>query len=1253
MYNPVGLDHIHRPALERYATKAFNTIIDVKITEIDTKNKYRVSHGKQELEISPSNDPESFEYRVHIDRCGIPWFNRSDAGRQSRQYAELQSYTCLISAEYPMDTRTRREFASFKDNQSFVAYHQSQKLLHAYEVIRPNTTIMLFTDHDQSGGLSDLRSHQEGVLDFVHELFKLLQLPEQAPVILTSHRTKKDGDYMSTHLRFPTVSVENCNETMKAIHHLCKHTGRTFGGLDLGTHSAYQQLRIPGCSKAGSTVKLLPADGSDLKDIGPLLVGNYAVQQIHITTDMVQDAIKRMFYCTGTCSLKPVQSLTIAADEVASITIQIRTLYHTRTGNDPSNVTYQSGRLWNVDHAEKCIHRESHKSNRMFIHVKNRAVYCQCLGRCRSEDDRPAVLLGYLPTKISTDKYPWERTPKSCYIAIQAIDIVTRLEKGISPAQLAMNLACIGDFKTLLDAYAGYDTSNEWRESTTTLAKHGTLDTPRDALKALEKHLHYVVNPHGNNKKRKRSEGEPSVPSPPLDYKFDFTKFVLEHPTPLDINVHSVSSQVIDHRFIKYEELDLSHRVTLVRSEMMTGKTSNLIIKLLQSLPPGTRIAAITPKRLFAESLMGIFKANGLTFAHYQDKNFLRDRPDCIVIELESLWRILRYNFKPYDFLLIDESESTITQTTCVATHKHQIRNNWEVLTWMLQSANKVLLTDACMSDISMGFVLDHCERKDVHYIHNIHQIPLTVNWYMHKPLLEKHLKESVARGESLFTFSGARNNAYHLNEFTTDAFGEDQSVVYSGLNSNTIQVKEELGNVNSSWRTKKAIHATPCITIGTSFDEPDVIHNVFLFPYTKTASETQTAQASRRIRNPIKRVINIAITGNGSKLTTHPDIIKRMLAKKSDALLQIEERRMTTDFDDDLKRLETIREIMNSPYEKSTLVKTYIRVTVARNRTLNNYHEEAMRIFLASGHTINIVRGTAHRDETVPRSMTADERIFHVYNGATGIMAFYEENEDDLVQKQVSQTLTPDEQCLVNIAHYIKEFNPIKWPLVGYEYWCDYRSKLAKDKRLRMLLNGNRAEASRRLHKNHRYATALAEGPDVDEHTGIMHNVLIPEVSRVDYHAYAEPLFELLDLLGISKGDFTTDSIMIKMNSARVKECLHTCRVLLGPDHPGRELPANPTYQQLHRFLADIILALMDGTFTRVSEKKVRTDTKVETTDKRTKSGKTTRSKQERVLEYEIRFNPPPNTKGVAYNALERVSLMLPLDDSTDITEI
>ena len=93
MYNPVGLDHIHRPALERYATKAFNTIIDVKITEIETKNKYRVSHGKRELELDPFKDPESFEYRVTIDRRGIPWFNRSDAGRQSRQYAEVQSDT--------------------------------------------------------------------------------------------------------------------------------------------------------------------------------------------------------------------------------------------------------------------------------------------------------------------------------------------------------------------------------------------------------------------------------------------------------------------------------------------------------------------------------------------------------------------------------------------------------------------------------------------------------------------------------------------------------------------------------------------------------------------------------------------------------------------------------------------------------------------------------------------------------------------------------------------------------------------------------------------------------------------------------------------------------------------------------------------------------------------------------------------------------------------------------------------------------
>jgi len=162
----------------------------------------------------------------------------------------------------------------------------------------------------------------------------------------------------------------------------------------------------------------------------------------------------------------------------------------------------------------------------------------------------------------------------------------------------------------------------------------------------------------------------------------------------------------------------------------------------------------------------------------------------------------------------------------------------------------------------------------------------------------------------------------------------------------------------------------------------------------------------------------------------------------------------------------------------------------------------------------------------------------------------------------------------------------------------------------------------------------ARAEGDAVDEHIGILHTVIVPEISRANFHPFARPLFRLFDLLGLH--DFKTGSLCIKLRSPEVEQCLTECRGLLGPSGlSDKELPVNPTYQQLVRFLTTMMHTLIDGTLT-VKSVKLQT---VDATNERFKCGKTTRKKREKVMEYELEFKPPNNPMSVAYTALERVS--------------
>ena len=138
------------------------------------------------------------------------------------------------------------------------------------------------------------------------------------------------------------------------------------------------------------------------------------------------------------------------------------------------------------------------------------------------------------------------------------------------------------------------------------------------------------------------------------------------------------------------------------------------------------------------------------------------------------------------------------------------------------------------------------------------------------------------------------------------------------------------------------------------------------------------------------------------------------------------------------------------------------------------------------------------------------------------------------------------------------------------------------------MLLHSTLDDAEDELDRSNRYQIARSEGDKVDEHLGILHTATVPEFSRANFYAFARPLFKLFDLLGLKEGDFTTDSIMIKMLAPEVEQALRDCRALLGPsDWSCNELQTNPTYAQLLRFLTAMMHTLVDGKLTVANVKR------------------------------------------------------------------
>jgi len=1208
-----------------------------------------LQYGKKIKRLDLKNENDVFDYpRVQFGRHERPWFFGSGSGRLCREYAAKIGHTFIVAKEF--GSRRSRNFASYKDVNDFLSEYKLLKSSdrHLHEVIVPDKPAMLAFDHDVDGGLDQLHGHNKGVRELREILFDLLGIPEQNPVVFTSHRTKSDGkDYLSTHQRFPSVTVESWNETMKAIMHLLKHTGRDYGGIDFGVCASYQQLRIPGSSKVGSKTPLLPADGSELnmKVVASTLVSNRKPAAIHITTAMVLTALDKHFGCSEGCCSVADPTPDIDEKEADKLTDQIRDLYRKTTDQDASGISYVKGTLWNVPKATKCIHGETHKSNRMFIIVNNKHVKIQCASQsCRAKNEY--VSLGFLTEAPSTAIQPWTQTPRNCYDAIVAIDIVQHLPANVDLYELAKILACIGDFKELLVTYAEDKDTAEiaWNTAINQLSNAKSYSKPWEAMTRLRQFLKYVPSAITTNRKRKRKLKE-SNRNKRFDFAFDFDRFNREHPHPLAINTSKGgSTQTVDMRYLEANELQLDAPCLMLHSEMGTAKTSNVLLKLVAK---HKRVLVVTPKRLFAKSIQGVLREAGFNYDHYRDDDFWLNDKDEVIVELESLYKLYRYCWEPFDLVVIDESETIIRQMLCLSTHGVNLRNNWETLRWMLENSMQCFAADARMSCLTMDFVADVFSRKEIHYIRNTYQIPMQVRWFENSKAMENTLVKSVEDKEKFYCFTGTRAKALHIDKLAKDHYGADKTKLYCALNSG--QSQGDLLRVNEVWKDMSAITTSPSITVGTSFNVRNIIDNVFLFLFTQTASPTDAIQAARRIRHPVNNVINVAIDGRSSNVSIRRKDIRDMFKERRSILLTSEFERVTKDFAHDQQTLQRILKELDvgSTNEVPGLITTAVNVTLARNLALRDYHEQLCRTFLSMGYNIEIVRRKIDKDKRVPVSTIPEKRAFDVHRGALGIVAYYETHSEELEAKERKEELDEDETAVLALYRFIKHYNEdAQEQVIDFQYWKDFRYCLTKDRRWQLLTQADESDVVDQGDRNTRFQIAGAQHRHA-ERTGTLQSAGVPELSSSagGIYVFAKPLFGLFKLLEMipKEGKLKTTSTTIKANAAEIQKTLRQCRALVGASKwTGGDLPKTPTYKQLAGFLVRVLDNLVGGGLKRTEQTETRGKQTVRVVDKRKPGGSTTRKKKIKVSKYKMEFKTTGKAK---LSTLDRVKHLVSLD--------
>lgn len=304
----------------------------------------------------------------------------------------------------------------------------------------------------------------------------------------------------------------------------------------------------------------------------------------------------------------------------------------------------------------------------------------------------------------------------------------------------------------------------------------------------------------------------------------------------------------------------------VIKSHLGTGKTTQALewIKAHKE----SRVLVISARRTFTRFIMGDLaplKDDGIEFHAYDERSEsfdLLSSYNYVVVQVESLWR-LEDDFKSYDFVVVDESESILNQFHSFETHKDKLLRNFGVFERCVKEAHRVLFADAFITTRTLIACANLRDARTSLYINN------TFNPYERKATrIWMEAKESSSRLAAFDNF--CRRIAADLKDgkrivvvwtsltaaklfvknYLPDTIKEDEWRLYSSESRS--KVTAELGDVGTHWKKLKLLCYTTAITIGVNYNPPEeaeCFDRIYLYACSRTALPRDIAQALLRCR--------------------------------------------------------------------------------------------------------------------------------------------------------------------------------------------------------------------------------------------------------------------------------------------------------------------------------------------------------------------------------------------------------------------
>jgi hypothetical protein len=361
--------------------------------------------------------------------------------------------------------------------------------------------------------------------------------------------------------------------------------------------------------------------------------------------------------------------------------------------------------------------------------------------------------------------------------------------------------------------------------------------------------------------------------------------YVLEQ-SPLEINknVIQVTEKYLTNdeknkvnktckKFIKKEE----YKVLCIKSGTGTGKTYLLkqyipmyekIIK--KKYNREIRILVLSTRQSYARSICNssLKDLNIINYLDFKEDKTTDNNKLCninrLCVSIEGLQSLLYDRWKPYDIIIMDESES-ISRHIFSKTVEYSSYGAFKFLRKLTDTASKIFLLDADLSNPSLHLI-NNIDKNKVLMINNNYTNNEKVYYFSKdKSKFIDDIKTDLKNNLKIFVVVLSKNEADFISIELKDTLHDYNKSILPINRDSAGQIKRQLENVNIHWINYDIVITTSTTGAGVDFDPKDSdgktykhFDKVYGFISTGCSCPTEFLQIIDRVRNPKSYTYNI-----------------------------------------------------------------------------------------------------------------------------------------------------------------------------------------------------------------------------------------------------------------------------------------------------------------------------------------------------------------------------------------------------------